>query len=75
MAVCFHQQSSNQEGEAMTKDEVNRTIHEDVCPDCDRVKAASVYDVLKGYCPKWWAIRDADAERDCRRTHDQRRDK
>ena len=39
----------------------------DVCPDCGRQKAHNVEDVSKGYCPKWWAIRDAEAEEDCKR--------
>jgi hypothetical protein len=37
----------------------------DRCPDCGTPKAHSVCDAAKGYCPKWWAIRDPDAELDC----------
>ena len=40
---------------------------DNVCPECGRKKAHSVGDVLKGLCPKWWAIRDAEAEEDCKR--------
>lgn len=36
-----------------------------ICPDCGREKASNVDDVKAGYCPKWWAIRDPDAEKDC----------
>lgn len=35
------------------------------CPECGREKAASIQDVVGGLCPKWWAFRDPDAERDC----------
>lgn len=37
------------------------------CPECGRVKARSIEDVSAGLCPKWWAIRDPEAEADCRR--------
>ena len=37
----------------------------DKCPDCKRQKAHSVHDVLVGWCPKWWAIRDQEAINDC----------
>jgi hypothetical protein len=36
-----------------------------VCPDCGRNKAHGVGDVVKGSCPKWWAVRDEGAELDC----------
>jgi hypothetical protein len=36
-----------------------------VCPDCGREKAHTVGDVVKGMCPKWWAIRDEGAVLDC----------
>ncbi|MGC4393751.1 hypothetical protein [Agrobacterium sp. M50-1] len=35
------------------------------CPDCGRKMAKSADDAAAGMCPKWWAVRDADAERDC----------
>lgn len=35
------------------------------CPECGRQKARSVQDVLDGCCPKWYMIRDPDAEADC----------
>lgn len=38
----------------------------DVCPECGRKKAKNIHDVSNGYCPKWWAIRDPDAEADCK---------
>ncbi len=38
---------------------------ETICPDCRRLEAESVEDVLRGHCPKWWAYRDAEAEKDC----------
>jgi len=37
------------------------------CPECGRKKAQNVQDSLLGMCPKWWAIRDPDAEEDCKR--------
>lgn len=37
-----------------------------ICPECKRNKAHNVGDVLKGLCPKWYAIRDPDAEEDCK---------
>lgn len=36
------------------------------CPDCGRSKAKDAYECGAGSCPKWYAIRDADAERDCK---------
>ena len=38
-----------------------------ICPDCGRQKARNVAQTLHGYCPKWYAIRDPEAEEDCRR--------
>ena len=35
------------------------------CPDCGRTKAKDAYECGMGYCPKWYAIRDKDAEKDC----------
>ena len=40
---------------------------EELCPDCGRVKAKNAHDAANGLCPKWWGIRDADADKDCRR--------
>lgn len=37
------------------------------CPDCGRRKAFTATDAAQGLCPKWWAVRDEDAERDCTR--------
>lgn len=37
------------------------------CPDCGRLKAGGVKDCAAGLCPKWWAVRDPDAEKDCAR--------
>jgi hypothetical protein len=37
------------------------------CPDCGRPKAKNVIDIIKGFCPKWYAIRDPDAEYDCKK--------
>lgn len=39
------------------------------CPDCGRAKARNATDAANGLCPKWWAIRDEAADRDCR-NHD-----
>lgn len=39
----------------------------DICPECCRTKARNIGDVLAGFCPKWWAIRDPEAENDCKR--------
>lgn len=41
--------------------------NDDKCPECGRQKAHSVHDALGGYCPKWWAVRDQEAENDCKR--------
>ena len=38
---------------------------EDTCPDCGRTKAKNAHECGMGYCPKWYAIRDKDAEKDC----------
>ena len=35
------------------------------CPDCKRFKAHGANDVVKGFCPKWWAVRDKEAAEDC----------
>jgi len=40
---------------------------DDICPECGRKKAHSAEDVSRGLCPKWWAIRDPEAEEDCKR--------
>src|SRR3990167_9932174 len=37
------------------------------CSECGRRKAASIEDVERGFCPKWWAITDSAAESDCLR--------
>ena len=37
------------------------------CPNCGRLKARSLSDVMLGHCPKWWAVRDPDAVEDCQR--------
>jgi hypothetical protein len=39
----------------------------ETCPDCGRNKARDVNDVSAGDCPKWWAIRDSEADVDCQR--------
>lgn len=36
-----------------------------VCLDCGRLKARNVEDVVAGKCPKWWAITDREAAKDC----------
>lgn len=51
------------------------TVDDSRCPDCNRPKARDVHDAatMIGYpsrgvfCPKWWAIRDPEADRDCER--------
>jgi len=45
----------------------NVVVDTPTCPDCGREKAQNVGQVLLGFCPKWYAIRDPDAEADCRR--------
>jgi len=40
---------------------------DETCPDCGRIKARNAAGMGMGYCPKWYAIRDADAELDCDR--------
>jgi hypothetical protein len=35
------------------------------CPECGRRKARNAFDASAGDCPKWWAIRDAEAAADC----------
>jgi hypothetical protein len=39
----------------------------DDCHDCGRGKAHSANDCAAGLCPKWYAIRDPDADDDCKR--------
>jgi len=39
----------------------------DKCPDCGRPKAKSAADAALGWCPKWWALYDGDAQEDCKR--------
>lgn len=36
-----------------------------LCPDCGRQEASSFTDVEQGLCPKRYAYRDPDAEKDC----------
>lgn len=38
-----------------------------LCPDCGRYKAMCVEDCSAGFCPKWYAVRDDDAAKDCRK--------
>jgi hypothetical protein len=40
-------------------------IKNDICPECGRKKAHNLQDVMDGLCPKWWAIFDEAAEKDC----------
>jgi hypothetical protein len=49
----------------MRRDE--RVTDEMVCPDCGRPIAKNAGDAARGDCPKWWAIRDEMAEKDCTR--------
>ena len=49
----------------LTRDEIS-SLAKRLCPDCGREKAMSAADAARGQCPKWWAITDADAEKDCR---------
>ena len=42
------------------------SITENHCEHCLRLKARSADDCAKGYCPKWWEVRDLEAEDDCR---------
>lgn len=54
--------------EVSEADEIPATVIETLghlCPDCSRSKAINADDVAAGLCPKWWAIRDEDAEKDC----------
>lgn len=45
--------------------EGQQPVADNICPDCKRVKAQSAGDAARGLCPKWWAIMDEMAERDC----------
>lgn len=36
-----------------------------LCPDCGRLKANSADEIIRGACPKWYAVRDPDARKDC----------
>lgn len=38
---------------------------EDRCPDCGRVKAHSIDDIMAGHCEKWYAVRDKEARVEC----------
>jgi hypothetical protein len=40
------------------------------CPDCGREKAKNAYDAMAGLCPKWWAVTDEMAQRDCDRVRE-----
>ena len=42
------------------------------CPQCLRPKANSADDVVKGFCPKWWAVRDNEAYVDCDKATEKR---
>lgn len=37
----------------------------EICPDCGRQKARDWHDCIQGLCPKWFAVTDRDAARDC----------
>lgn len=37
----------------------------DVCPDCQRPKAHGAGDCCKGFCSKWYAIRDTECSDEC----------
>lgn len=37
----------------------------DKCPECGRPKARTWQDMMNGACPKFYAIRDEEAEGDC----------
>ena len=46
---------------------IAETVNErETCPDCGRAKAKDAHEVLKGFCPKWWAINDIEAAKDCK---------
>lgn len=45
---------------------MTESVREELCPDCGRVKATTVNSILRGDCPKWYAINDPDADIDCR---------
>lgn len=45
---------------------MTESVREETCPDCGRIKAATVDSILRGDCPKWYAINDPDADIDCR---------
>ncbi|MDE2104240.1 MAG: hypothetical protein KGL39_43790 [Patescibacteria group bacterium] len=38
-----------------------------ICPDCGRTKAFNAISMGKGCCPKWYAINDEAAKKDCKR--------
>jgi len=37
----------------------------ELCPECGRPKARHIDDAIAGCCPKWWAVHDPEAKRDC----------
>lgn len=45
----------------------NSELKEGRCPDCGRKKARSPQDMIMGFCPKWYAVTDAEADKDCER--------
>lgn len=45
---------------------MTENVRAGICPDCGRIKATTVNSILRGDCPKWYAITDLDADLDCR---------
>ncbi len=43
-------------------------VSDNKCPDCQREKARSAYEIISGACPKWYATRDYEAWEDCGRS-------
>lgn len=50
----------------MANDLIKSQAQQDgTCPECGRKKAKSADDCAAGLCPKWYAIRDKEAAKDC----------
>ena len=51
------------------------SLKDKICPECLRLKATNAREAGTAcYCPKWYAVNDADAKRDCDNLHQKKSD-